>query len=174
MITYKGQKTVIGKRFIYESNIITYNGKIYGDSYLFTDKDTEYILTESDLIKLKEYNINGEDTNTIKDVDNDNVLRDLILDYTEKEIALVSDLIVGKETDVSKLNELYQKEYDELIFLNKYDLPNSGNHTISLEKQLMYLRSVNRNISSVNIIELLTSLQNFIDSNKGGDNNGDI
>lgn len=174
MITYKGQKTVIGKRFFYESKVITYEGKIYGDQHLFKDSDTEYILSESELIKLKEYNINGEDTNTIKDVDNDSVLRNLILDYTDKEIDLLSDIIAGKSDDIEALNELYQNEYDELVFLNKYDLPDNGNNNVSLAMQLNYLKQVNRNISGVNIITLLASLRDFINSNKGGNNNGTV
>ena len=169
MITYKGQKTVIGKRFFYEDELVKYNGKIYGDQFSFMSEDnTEYILTESDLIKLKEYNINGEDTNTVKDIDNDDVLRDTILDYAEKEIALLSDLLVGKETDVNKLNEIYQNEYDDLIFLNKYELYNNRDTDIPLENQLRYFKDINRNISGVNIVELLTSLNDFINSNKGG------
>lgn len=167
MITYKGQKTVIGKRFIYEGEVIKYTGKIYGDSYNFTNSNgVEYILSESDLIKLKEFNINGEDTNTVKDVDMNNKLRNVILKYTEQELNLLSDLIVGKEKDKNKLNELYQKEYNELVFLNKYDeLKNTANN-ISLEAQQGFLKDVNRNISSVNLITLLTSLLNFIASNK--------
>ena len=133
-----------------------------------SEDNTEYILTESDLIKLKEYNINGEDTNTVKDIDNDDVLRDTILDYAEKEIALLSDLLVGKETDVNKLNEIYQNEYDDLIFLNKYELYNNRDTDIPLENQLRYFKDINRNISGVNIVELLTSLNDFINSNKGG------
>lgn len=167
MITYKGQKTVIGKRFIYEGEVIKYTGKIYGDSYNFTNNNgVEYILSESDLIKLKEYNINGEDTNTVKDVDMNNKLRDVILKYTEQELNLLSDLIAGKEKDKNKLNELYQKEYDELVFLNKYDELKSTADNISLEAQQGFLKDVNRNISSVNLITLLTSLLNFIASNK--------
>lgn len=167
MITYKGQKTVIGKRFIYEGEVIKYTGKIYGDQYSFiTNKDVEYILSESDLIKLKEYNINGEDTNTVKDVDIDNKLKDVIIKYTEQELNLLSDLIAGKETDKSKLNDLYKKEYDELVFLNKYDKLKGTADNISLEAQQGYLKDVNRNVSSVNIITLLTSLLNFMASNK--------
>lgn len=167
MITYKGQKTVIGKRFIYEGEVIKYTGKIYGDSYNFTNSNgVEYILSESDLIKLKEFNINGEDTNTVKDVDMNNKLRNVILKYTEQELNLLSDLIAGKEKDKNKLNELYQKEYDELVFLNKYDELKNTADNISLEAQQGFLKDVNRNISSVNLITLLTSLLNFIASNK--------
>lgn len=167
MITYKGQRTVIGKRFIYEGEVIKYTGKIYGDQFSFiSDKDVEYILSESDLIKLKEYNINGEDTNTIKDIDVDDKLRNIVLEYTKKELDLLNNLIAGKEQDINKLNALYQAEYDELKVLNKYTLINNNDSTIPLDAQLSYLKEINRNISGTNIISLLTNLQDFIESNK--------
>ena len=69
MITYKGQKTVIGKKFIYEGEVLKYTGKIYGDSYNFTNSNgIEYILSESDLINLEEYSLPEADTNIIKNL----------------------------------------------------------------------------------------------------------
>lgn len=175
MITYKGQKTVIGKHFIYEGETLTYLGKIYGDSYNFiSDKQVQYILDESDLPKLKEYNINGEDTNTIKDVDTNNVLRDIILKYTEKELNLISDLLQGKTDNKEELNKLYEEEYKELSFLNKYDIPPKENSNVSLEAQQSFLKEINRNVSGVNIITLLASLQDFIVSNKGDEIDANI
>jgi hypothetical protein len=123
-------------------------------------------LSESDLIKLKEYNINGEDTNTVKDIDNDNKLKDIIIKYTKQELDLINDILAGKNNDINKLNSLYKQEYDELQFLNKYGISKEKQTDISLDAQKSYLDEVNRNVSGVNIVTLLVSLLNFIASNK--------
>ncbi len=172
MITYKGQKTVIGKRFLYENNVVTYAGKIYGDQYLFKNNDTEYILSESELTNLFEYTPDGKAS--IGVIDKGNKLRDTVLTYTEKELALLNDLIAGKTDDIDALNELYQNEYDELVFLDKYVQPTPTLDTVSLEAQKSYFSDINRNISNTDIVNLLASLQNFIKSNKGGNNNGTV
>lgn len=170
MITYKGQKTVIGKRFIYEGQTVTYMGKIYGDKHLFESAKQEYILTESELEYLDEY----KESNIVKDIKNNDKIKDVIIDYTEKELNLLNDLIVGKNKDINTLNDYYQKEIDELMFLNKYDLPKIKNTGISLEAQKSFLTDINRNVSDTGIVSLITNLQDFIASNKGDENNGDI
>ena len=166
MITYKGQQTVIGKRFFYEGQTVKYKGKIYGDKHLFLAGGIEYILDESDLLKLNEYNINGEDTNTIKDIDTKDILKNVILNYTEKQLNIINDILNNKDKDISKLNNLYKEEFEKLKFLNKYSLPKDRQTDISLEAQKSYLENVNRNISGVNLVTLLVSLLNFIASNK--------
>ena len=174
MITYKGQKTVIGKRFIYEGEVLKYTGKIYGDSYNFTnDKGIEYILSESDLANLKDYELSEADSNIINNIDGKDKLKEVLIDYTEKELAMLNDLLNGKSNDINSLNALYEKELEELMFLNKYDMPTKPQDNVTLEAQKSYLDELNRNISNKNIIAILTSLQSFIASNKkGGEDNG--
>lgn len=174
MITYKGQKTVIGKKFIYEGEVLKYTGKIYGDSYNFTnDKGIEYILSESDLTNLEEYSLPEADTNIIKNLDSKDTIKNVLIDYTEKELALLNDLIAGKSNDINALNELYSKEIADIQFLNKYDTPIANSNNISLAAQKSYLEDVNRNISSQNIVGLITNLQNFMASNnKEGEQDG--
>lgn len=158
MITYKGQKTVIGKRFIYENEILKYTGKIYGDSYGFINNNgIEYILLESDLDKLKDYDTDKED------------LKALLINYTEQELNLINDILVGKSNNIEALNELYKKEIAELTPLNKYSISKSSQEDISLEAQKSYLTDLNRNISENNITAIIVSLQSFIDSNLKGD-----
>lgn len=166
MITYKGQKTVIGKRYLYEGQIIRYQGKIYGDKHLFKSSDLEYILSESDLNDLQSFEVESAKIDIVKNIQNNDELKNTIIDYTQKELNLLSDLIAGKSKDVASLNKLYQEEIDELLFLNKYGQPNVKNSNISLEAQQSYLNNINRNVSDTSIISLLASLQDFIASNK--------
>lgn len=164
MITYKGQPTVIGKRFLYEGQTVRYKGKIYGDKHLFEAHGIEYIFTESELANLGTYEI---ESNIVKDIKNNDKLKEVIIDYTQKELNLLNDLISGKSNDIGALNEYYQKEMDELMFLNKYDLPILKNTDISLEAQRSFLNDINRNVSDTGIVALLANLQDFIASNKG-------
>ena len=176
MITYKGQRTVIGKRFIYEGEVIKYTGKIYGDNYNFTNKDgVEYVLSESDLANLEEYELSEADSNIINNISGKDELKKTLVEYTEKELALLNDIINGKSKDTTALNNLYQDELDKLLFLNKYDMPIKPQDNITLEAQKSYLDELNRNVSDKNIVAILTSLQSFIASNKkGGEDNGNI
>lgn len=169
MITYKGQKTVIGKKFIYEGEILKYIGKIYGDSYNFVnDNGIEYILSESELDILEEYS-----SPKVNDIKGNDTLKKTLIEYTERELNIINDLLAGKTKDRAALNELYEKEINDIQFLNKYDLPKNPNDNISLEAQKSYLDDLNRNISNGNIVSLLTSLNDFIASNKkGGEDNG--
>ena len=164
MITYKGQTTVIGKRFLYEGQTVKYKGKIYGDKHLFEANGIEYIFTENELENLGTYKV---ESNTIKDIKNNTKLKETILGYTEKELNLLSDLISGKSNDINALNDYYQKEVDDLSVLNTYDLPTLKNTGISLEAQRSFLNDINRNISETGVISLITNLRDFIASNKG-------
>ena len=162
MITYKGQKTVIGKRFIYDGEILKYTGKIYGDSYGFINSNNvEYILTESDLDNLQDYG-------TINEISGKEKVKKTIIDYTEKELALLNDIIAGKSNDINALTDLYEKELSEIRFLNKYDLPKMPKDDVTLEAQKSYLDELNRNISTKSIIAVVASLDSFIASNKKG------
>lgn len=175
MITYKGQKTVIGKRFLLEGQTVKYLGKIYGDKYLLEADGIQYILTESELDNLLEYEKDNAESNLIGNIKNNEKLKKVVIDYTEKELKLLSDLIAGKSTDIKTLNDYYQKEIDEISFLNRYDLPKTPKDNISLEAQQSFLNDVNRNVSDKNIVALISSLLDFIASNnKGDENNGDI
>ena len=173
MITYKGQKTVIGKKFIYEGEVLKYTGKIYGDSYNFTNQlGVEYILSESDLDNLKEYSLREEEQNIINNIPGKEKIKATIINYTEKELALINDILVGKSNDIASLNKLYQDEINALQFLNKYDPAKSIQDTISLDAQKGYLDELNRNISNKSIISILASLRDFINSNKEGEQDG--
>lgn len=169
MITYKGQKTVIGKRFIYENEVLKYTGKIYGDSYSFVNNNgTEYILAESDLDNLKEYSLPEEKTNIIGNMDGKEKIKQTLIDYTQKELNLLNDISAGKSNDVNALTELYEKELEELRPLSKYDMSKATLENISLEAQQSFLEELNRNISNKNIVTILVNLQNYIASNKKG------
>ena len=169
MITYKGNKLVIGKRFLYENEVIKYIGKIYGDRYNFTTENNhkEYILSESELDYLKDYKLN--EANLIKEEDKDDFLKNKLIDYTEKEIAILNNLINGKSKDTNELLELYKQEYNDFRALNNSQYTSSAIDTISLEAQLYYLNSIYRNISETNIINLLANLKNYIRSLEKGD-----
>lgn len=170
MITYKGNKLVIGKRFIYENEVLKYLGKIYGDSYNFSTEDNnrEYILSESDLEDLKEYKIINE-ANLLAEEDENDFLKDKLIDYTKKELDLLNDLINGKSDDTSELLELYRKEYNDFRALNNSEYTSEAIDNISLEAQLYYLNSIYRNISETNIISLLANLKNYIKTLEKGD-----
>lgn len=174
MITYKGQRTVIGKRFIYEGEILKYTGKIYGDNYNFINNNgIEYILSESELSNLEDYELSEADSNIINNMTDKDTIKSIIINYTEQELALINDILVGKSNNINALNALYEKELNELMSLNKYSMP-KPNTGYSLEAQKSYLNDLNRNISSANIVSLLTNLQTFIASNKEGETNGTI
>lgn len=171
MITYKGNKLVIGKRFIYDNEILKYIGKIYGDQYNFsTENDNkEYILSESELDNLKDYSILNE-TNLISEEDENDFLKNKLIDYTKKELDLLNDLTNGKSEDTSELLELYKKEYNDFRALNNSEYTSEAIDNISLEAQLYYFNSIYRNISEVNIITLLANLKNYIKTlEKGGE-----
>jgi len=169
MITYKGNKLVIGKRFIYENEILKYIGKIYGDKYNFSTENThkEYILSESEIENLQDYKADKD--NTISNNDENDLLKEKLIDYTEKEIAILNDLINNKSKDTQKLVDLYKEEYNDFRTLNKNEYTSQAIDTISLEAQLYYLNSIYRNISSVNVINLLANLKSYIRSLEKGD-----
>lgn len=160
MITYKGNKLVIGKRFLYENEVLRYIGKIYGDNYNFATEDNnkEYILSESELSKLQDYKI------TISEADSDNFLKNKLIDYTKQELDILNDLVNNKSQDTQKLVDLYKKEYNDFRALNPNEYTASAIDTVSLEAQLYYFNSIYRNISEVNIINLLANLKNYIRS----------
>lgn len=175
MITYKGQKTVIGKRFLLEGKTVKYLGKIYGDKHILEADNIQYILTENELDNLLEYEKDNAESNLVKNIGNNDELKKLIISYTEKELNLLSDLISGKSDDKKALNDYYQKEVNELSVLNRYDLPKTQKDNISLEAQQSFLNDINRNVSDTNVVALISSLLDFIASNnKGDEKNGDI
>lgn len=169
MITYKGNKLVIGKRFLYENEILKYTGKIYGDKYNFaTDNDCkEYILSESELDKLQDYKT---ESMSISEADTDDFLKNKLIDYTKQELDILNDLINNKSQDTEKLVDLYKKEYNEFRALNNNPYTSGATDTISLEAQLYYFNSIYRNISEVNIVNLLANLKNYIRSLEKEDN----
>ena len=169
MITYKGNRLVIGKRFLYENEVLRYIGKIYGDSYNFsTENDNkEYILSESELSKLQDYKT---ESMTISEADSDDFLKNKLIDYTKQEIDILNDLVNNKSQDTSKLVDLYKKEYNDFRALNNNQYTSGATDTVSLEAQLYYLNSIYRNISEVNIVNLLANLKNYIRSLEKEDN----
>lgn len=167
MITYKGQKTVIGKRYFYEGQIVRYKGKIYGDQHLFDNNNgVEYILSESDLHDLQNFEVESAQLDIVGNIDDNSKLKETLIEYTKKELDLLNNLIAGKSNDIKTLNSYYQDEIEKLSFLNKYGQPKVKHNNISLEAQKSYLDDINRNVSEVSIISLLANLQDFISSNK--------
>lgn len=165
-ITYKGNNyTLIGKHFIFNNEKVSYEGKIYKESYLFkSDSNKEYILDESDLYNLQEFSSTEELANNIESIDS--LLQDLQDKYINATLPILQNLIMGKETDRTELNNIY-KDMMNFIKENYHNnLELSGvQDSISLEAQKQYLTNLALNKSSISIESLFNSLNNFIYSN---------
>jgi hypothetical protein len=153
MILYKGNPLVIGKHFIYNETLLEYQGKLFGGCFEFTSEDNvSYVLTEADLISLKEYSVDEQEG-----------LKEYIKDFT---------------TDVASLQPLTEDKYPSLLSLLqdcKSKLDNSSlvfkgdPSNIELDKGsfgdffINYIRDCSLNLDSIHLQDFYSQIVSCID-----------
>lgn len=160
MITYKGSKLVIGKRFIIEGELNTYQGKIFGNMHKFVNKNNqETILTEQEANSLNQYKLNEH--SLLSEQDNADDLKQLVISYTDKQLKLCEEkptniyqlLLNSFKEEIEKLQEqglAYQVSYREL---GTKDL---------LQQIQSFLKDTQHNISDTSMPNIYVQLNNYV------------
>lgn len=160
MITYKGSKLVIGKRFIIEGELGMYQGKVFGNMHRFITKDSqEIILTEQEANQLEQFRLNEH--SLLSEQDNAEDLRQIIISYTDKQLNICKDkptnvyhlLLSSFKEEIDKLQEqgmTYQVSYRELSSNNLLDQIES------------FLKDTQHNISDTSMPNIYVTLNNYI------------
>ena len=156
MILYKGNTLVEGKHFIYENETVTYQGKIYGNFYLFKDsKSLDLVLAESDLNLLKLY-----EHSTVAESDETDDLTTLLVAYLNKGVSIID----RNEDVVNKLITYFtefKNHLDELGYTYVYSI-NEIDKDSMIDFIKSYLEESNRNVSTISIPNLYTMINSFI------------
>lgn len=152
MILYKGNTLVEGKHFIYENDMVTYQGKVYGNFYLFKNSnDLDLVLNESDLGKLKLY-----EHSMVTDAENADDLRTLLVAYFDKGISIL-------DSDTNVIDELITYFTDFKNHLDQMGCTYQYTERDIEKSQLLdfirhYLNEARLNVSEVSIPELYTTI----------------
>lgn len=162
MITYKGNKLVVGKHFIYEGDVIEYKGKVFGNMHQFDSNGTQIVMTEQEANNLKGYKLNEH--SLLAEQDNSEELYQVITSYTDNQLNIIEngpsnklweDLLNSMKEEVNKLSEL-GLAYETSIN------PIDGNKSYLQELIMDFLQDTQRNISNTSLPNIYTQLNNFI------------
>lgn len=157
MILYKGSTLVEGKHFVFEDEMLTYQGKVYGNYYLFkNESNLDLVLNESDLNGLKLY-----EHSTVIEAENSEDLKTMLVSYFTKGLSILES---SKDNVIDELITYFTE------FKNHLDqMGCTYNYSIfDIEKsQLLdyirnYLTNCNLNVSSVSIPNLYTTINSII------------
>ena len=156
MILYKGNTLVEGKHFMLEDEVLTYQGKVYGNYFLFKNsKDLDLVLDESDLGSLKLY-----EHSTVEESDEADDLTSLLVAYLNKGISIIDN---GEDV-VNKLITYFtefKNHLDELGYTYTYSTTEIDKNTL-IDFIKSYLEKSNINISSISMPNLYTTICSII------------
>lgn len=151
MILYKGNSLVIGKHFIFNDMLVEYQGKTFGQYYDFTCDGTHLVLSEAELVSLKEYS-----------VDTQVGLKDYIKDFTE-DVASLQPLTEDKFGDLlTLLNDCKAKlDNSDLVFTGapsdiKLDKDKFGDFFIN------YIRDCSLNLDQIPLQDFYSQIVSCI------------
>lgn len=175
MITYKGNKLLIGKRFIYENEVVSYQGKIYGNHHSFSKDGVEFVLTEEETSNLKEYS-----PILLEELDNSDDIYQLIASYTDKQLNMINNNNSNSKDLLVNLANSFQEELNNLssnnlAYNHNYQIID-GDEDYILDVIKNYLNDVVYNVSQTSLPTHYTQLNNFIyNINRlQGDSNGTV